>query len=136
MMDYNLRDGRTYMYFKAKPLYAFGHGLSYTSFRYANLRISSSRLREDGEATVSVEVTNTGSRAGDEVVQMYVQHVGSKVDRPREELKDSRGFRSSRARRNPFSCAPGKGPGLLECFCRQVGGGARSSARDGRRRFG
>jgi len=52
-----------------------------------NLRISSSRLREDGEATVSVDVTNTGSRAGDEVVQMYVQHVGSKVDRPREELK-------------------------------------------------
>ena len=87
MMDYNLRHGRTYMYFKAKPLYAFGHGLSYTSFRYANLRISSSRLREDGEATVSVDVTNTGSRAGDEVVQMYVQHVGSKVDRPREELK-------------------------------------------------
>ncbi|MDR3750042.1 MAG: glycoside hydrolase family 3 C-terminal domain-containing protein [Terracidiphilus sp.] len=87
MMDYNLRHGRTYMYFKAKPLYAFGHGLSYTSFRYANLRISSSRLRENGEATVSVDVTNTGSRAGDEVVQMYVQHVGSKVDRPREELK-------------------------------------------------
>jgi beta-glucosidase len=87
MMDYNLRHGRTYMYFKAKPLYAFGHGLSYTGFRYANLRISSSRLREDGEATVSVDVTNTGSRAGDEVVQMYVQHVGSKVDRPREELK-------------------------------------------------
>jgi beta-glucosidase len=87
MMDYNLRHGRTYMYFKAKPLYAFGHGLSYTSFRYANLRISSSRLREDGEATVSVDVTNTGSRAGDEVVQMYVQHVGSKVDRPSKELR-------------------------------------------------
>ena len=87
MMDYNLRDGRTYMCFKHKPLYAFGHGLSYTTFRYANLLVSSPKLPEDGALTVSVDVTNTGQRAGDEVVQMYVQHIGSKVARPREQLK-------------------------------------------------
>lgn len=87
MMDYNLRDGRTYMYFKAKPLFAFGHGLSYTTFRYKNLLLSSAKLKSNASLTVSVDVTNTGQRAGDEVVQLYIQHVGSKVPRPREELK-------------------------------------------------
>lgn len=87
MMDYNLRDGRTYMYVKDEPLYPFGYGLSYTTFSYSNMRISAGKLREDGEVTVSVEVTNTGQRRGDEVVQMYVSHLGSKIGRPREELK-------------------------------------------------
>jgi beta-glucosidase len=87
MMDYNLRDGRTYMYAKQKPLYAFGYGLSYTSFAYSHLRVSSPTLRDGGTAMVSVEVKNTGSRAGDEVVQMYVSHEGSSVARPAEELK-------------------------------------------------
>jgi beta-glucosidase len=87
MMDYNIRDGRTYMYFKDEPLYPFGFGLSYTTFKYSNLRTSSSQLAEDGTLTVSVDVTNTGTRAGDDVVQMYVQHLGSKVDRPHEALK-------------------------------------------------
>lgn len=87
MMDYNIRDGRTYMYFKGKPLYPFGYGLSYTKFKYSDMRVSSSRLPLDGEVTVSVNVTNEGARDGDEVVQMYVQHVGSKVDRAAEELK-------------------------------------------------
>lgn len=87
MMDYNIRDGRTYMYFKGKPLYPFGFGLSYTKFKYSDMRVSSSRLPVGGEVTVSVKVTNVGTRAGDEVVQMYVQHVGSKVVRAAEELK-------------------------------------------------
>jgi beta-glucosidase len=87
MMDYNIRDGRTYMYFKGEPLYPFGYGLSYTTFRYANIRTSSEKLAKDGTITVSVDVTNTGSRAGDEVVQLYVKHLQSKVERPREELK-------------------------------------------------
>jgi beta-glucosidase len=87
MMDYNIRDGRTYMYFKGEPLYPFGYGLSYTTFKYSNLRTSSSQLAKDGTVTVSVDVTNTGSRAGDAVVQLYVQHLSSKVVRPREELK-------------------------------------------------
>jgi len=87
MMDYNIRDGRTYMYFKGDPLYPFGYGLSYTTFQYANLRTSSSRLTKDGTVTVIVDVTNTGRVAGDAVVQLYVKHPNSTVERPREELK-------------------------------------------------
>jgi len=87
MMDYNLRDGRTYLYAKQKPLYAFGYGLSYTSFAYSRLRVNAPTLKAGETATVSVEVRNTGSRAGDEVVQMYVSHEGSTVARPLEELK-------------------------------------------------
>jgi beta-glucosidase len=89
MRDYNLRHGRTYMYFQGEPLYPFGYGLSYTAFRYANLRTSGSTMPNNGETTVSVDVENTGERAGDEVVQFYVQHEGSRVTRP---LKELRGF--------------------------------------------
>jgi beta-glucosidase len=87
MMDYNIRDGRTYMYFKGEPLYPFGFGLSYTGFRYSNLRTSSPQLAKDGAVDVLVDVTNTGSRAGDDVVQLYVSHPRSKVEFPREALK-------------------------------------------------
>jgi len=87
MMDYNIRDGKTYMYFKGEPLYPFGFGLSYTTFKYSNLKTSAPQVAKDGTLTVSVEVTNTGSRAGDAVVQLYVKHLQSKVARPREELK-------------------------------------------------
>jgi beta-glucosidase len=87
MMDYNIRDGRTYMYFKGEPLYPFGFGLSYTTFKYSNLRTSSPKLAKDGTLTVSVDVTNTGSRDGDAVVEMYVQHLGGKIQEPHEALK-------------------------------------------------
>ena len=87
MMDYNIRDGRTYMYFKGDPLYPFGYGLSYTTFQYSNLKTSSAKLPTNGSVSVDVDVTNTGNRAGDEVVQLYVKHLHSKVERPREELK-------------------------------------------------
>ena len=87
MMDYNIRDGRTYMYFKGKPLYPFGFGLSYTTFQYSDFKTSSDKLDKNGELTVSVQIKNTGSRAGDEVVQLYVKHLKSKVERPLEELK-------------------------------------------------
>jgi beta-glucosidase len=87
MMDYNIRDGRTYMYGKQKPLYAFGFGLSYTSFAYSKLRVSTTTLGADATAMVSVDVKNTGGREGDDVVQMYVSHQGSVVARPGEELK-------------------------------------------------
>ena len=94
MLDYNIRHGRTYMYFDrgdwGQPLYPFGYGLSYTTFRYANLKTDAATVAKDGMVTVSVDVTNTGSRAGDAVPQLYVQHLGSKVDRPGEELE---GFR-------------------------------------------
>jgi beta-glucosidase len=87
MMDYDIRRGRTYMYFTGKPLYAFGHGLSYTTFKYSNLRTSAPSLPADGQVIVSVDVTNTGARDGDEVVQLYVKHTGSKVQRPGKELR-------------------------------------------------
>jgi len=87
MMDYNIRDGRTYMYFKGKPLYPFGFGLSYTTFQYNNLKTSADKLDKNGELTVSVDIKNTGTRSGDEVVQLYVKHLKSKVSRPMEELK-------------------------------------------------
>jgi len=87
MMDYNIRHGRTYMYFKGEPLYPFGYGLSYTTFRYSNLKTSSATLAKDGTVTVSVDVKNTGKVPGDAVAQLYVSHLGSKVERPGKELK-------------------------------------------------
>lgn len=89
MMDYDIRHGRTYMYFNGQPLFPFGYGLSYSTFKYSNLQVSG-QLKVGGEIAVSVAVTNTSNRAGDEVVQMYVKHVNSLVARPKEELK---GFR-------------------------------------------
>lgn len=91
LMDYNLPDGHTYMYSKARPLYAFGYGLSYTSFAYQGLALSASSVQPDGAIEVTVKVKNTGKRAGDEVVELYVQHLGlagkgSAVARPRIEL--------------------------------------------------
>jgi len=87
LMDYNLLHGRTYMYSKDKPLYAFGYGLSYTTFKYEKLSTSSEKMASDGQVELKVHVKNTGSRAGDEVVQLYVQHLGSAVPRPQLELK-------------------------------------------------
>jgi beta-glucosidase len=87
IMDYNLLDGRTYMYSKDKPLYAFGYGLSYTSFTYDAMHLSAPKVTADGSVQVKVQVSNTGKRASDEVAQLYVQHLGSGVERPRLELK-------------------------------------------------
>src|SRR6266436_7294099 len=67
---------RTYRYFDGEPLYPFGYGLSYTSFRYSNASVDQGKVSADGTATVSVEVANRGAMAGDEVVQLYVTHAG------------------------------------------------------------
>jgi beta-glucosidase len=93
MMDYDIRNGRTYMYLEGEPQYHFGHGLSYTTFAYSNLRTSSATLDQDGAVDVSMDVTNTGARAGDEVVQLYVRYPESRVSRPRKQL---RGFQRIR----------------------------------------
>ena len=82
--------GRTYRYFDGPTLFPFGHGLSYTTFAYDSLRVSSDTLAAEGEVSVRVNVSNIGKRAGDEVVQLYVQHPKSRVTRPRLDL---RGFR-------------------------------------------
>ena len=87
--DYRMA-GRTYRFFEGVPLYPFGYGLSYTTFRYDRLRVSRDTLRGDDSLTVAVDVTNTGARGGDEVVQLYVRYPHSAVPRPRRDL---RGFR-------------------------------------------
>jgi beta-glucosidase len=87
--DYRMA-GRTYRFFQGVPLYPFGFGLSYTTFGYGRLRTSADTLKRGDTLTVAVDVTNTGARAGDEVAQLYVRHLGSTVPRP---LRDLRGFR-------------------------------------------
>jgi beta-glucosidase len=74
----------------ALPLYPFGWGLSYTSFKYGNVTVSPDSIGPEGKATVSVDVTNTGSVRGDEVVQLYIRDEVSSVTRP---VKELRGFR-------------------------------------------
>ena len=82
--DYDMA-GRTYRYMTETPLYAFGHGLSYTQFEYANLDVQF----EPGQDSVMIraDVTNTGDRAGDEVVQLYLRDIEASEPRPHLELK-------------------------------------------------
>ncbi len=72
---------------KTHPLFAFGHGLSYTSFKLANLRLSRSSMALGDSLKLTVSVTNTGKRAGAEVVQLYIHDAKASVDRPYKELK-------------------------------------------------
>ena len=77
---------RTYRYFTGKPLYAFGHGLSYTTFDYKKLALSSASAKSGETVTVQVTVKNTGKRAGDEVVQIYATAVKPPVPMPLRQL--------------------------------------------------
>lgn len=85
--EYDVSKGFTYMYIKGEPLFPFGHGLSYTSFKYSKMAISSETITEDGKVTISVNVKNTGKREGDEVVQLYIHDVVCSVVRPIKELR-------------------------------------------------
>jgi beta-glucosidase len=87
--EYDVTKGFTYMYINGKPLFPFGHGLSFTDFKYSNLKIASRKIGKDGNATISITVQNTGKIKGDEVVQLYVHDVKSSVKRP---VKELRGF--------------------------------------------
>src|ERR1017187_1497102 len=89
MMEQDTRKPLIYLYFKGQPLFPFGFGLTYTTFEYANLRTSADSIKGTGEIAVSVDIKNTGTRAGDEVVEMYVKHLDSAVERP---IKELRGF--------------------------------------------
>ena len=84
--NYDIMKGRTYMYFEGDALYPFGYGLSYTTFHYSDLRISSSELSSGKSIKVSCKITNTGSRAGAEVVQFYIAAPKSPVKRPVKQL--------------------------------------------------
>jgi beta-glucosidase len=81
---------REYLGSTVKPLFPFGWGLSYTTFRYANVRLAPETIGPEGQTKVSVEVTNTGKLRGDEVVQLYIRDDVSSVTRP---IKELRGFR-------------------------------------------
>jgi beta-glucosidase len=81
---------RLYLFEEEGPLWPFGFGLSYTAFKYGPPRVTPARIPVGGRATVAVTVSNTGKRAGDEVVQLYLHDVVSTVTRPVQELK---GFR-------------------------------------------
>lgn len=87
--DYSIRSGigRTYMYFKGKPLFPFGFGLSYTTFKFSDLKVSPKNISPTGKANVSVRVKNTGKRKGDEVVQLYVRDMDAKIITPIKELE-------------------------------------------------
>lgn len=80
--DYSMSN-RTYRYFSGKPLYAFGHGLSYTKYEYLNGKLESAKIRSDGTAKVSVTLKNAGAMDGDDVVQVYYRHVKSSVPQPK-----------------------------------------------------
>jgi beta-glucosidase len=87
--EYDVTKGFTYLYFTGKAQFAFGHGLSYTTFRYNRLEVGPKQISAGQTANVTVEVQNTGSRAGDEVVQLYVHEQTPAVKRP---IKELRGF--------------------------------------------
>ena len=79
--------GRGYLFDDTKPLWPFGHGLSYTTFAYAAPRVAAARIAPSGQTTLTVDVTNLGARAGDEVVQLYVRDRVSRITRPVQELR-------------------------------------------------
>jgi beta-glucosidase len=81
---------RGYLFTSKEPLFPFGYGLSYTTFQYSNLKVSPAQIGPAGQAEVSVTVINTGRRAGDEVVQLYIHDLVGSVTRPVLELKDFR----------------------------------------------
>jgi beta-glucosidase len=86
--DYSM-NGRTYRYFAGEPLYAFGHGLSYTRFGYARLKLDRRRATADDHMNVALTLKNEGKRAGDEVVQLYL---AAKTPKRERALKELRGF--------------------------------------------
>ena len=81
---------RGYLFDDVTPLYAFGYGLSYTTFAIENVRLTKKKIGRDGATQAMAEVTNTGQREGSEVVQMYIRDMVSSVTRPVKELKDFR----------------------------------------------
>ncbi|MEV4482021.1 glycoside hydrolase family 3 C-terminal domain-containing protein [Micromonospora coxensis] len=89
LLDYDVIGAdATYLYHRGDPLYAFGHGLGYSRFDYAGLRLSATAVTAGEEVEVRCEVTNTGARAGEEVVQLYTRQRRSRVKQPLRQLRD------------------------------------------------
>jgi beta-glucosidase len=87
ILDYNIRNGRTYMYDKNTPVFPFGYGLTYTSFKYSGLKIDRKTLSDKGVVNVTFNIQNAGNYDSDEVPQLYISFPDSKVDRPAKALK-------------------------------------------------
>lgn len=81
---------RGYLFSNKEPLFVFGHGLSYTTYKYSNLHITPDKNGPGGQTTVTIDITNTGRMAGDEITQLYIRDEVSSVTRPIKELKDFR----------------------------------------------
>jgi beta-glucosidase len=137
--DYRM-DGRTYRYFRGTPLYPFGYGLSYTTFRYDKLKLGSRRYAAGRNVELSVEVQNTGARAGDEVVQLYVTDAEASAPVPVRALKGVRRIhlRPGERRRVSFTLTPrdlslvdGRGRRLLEPGEFRVSVGGKQPGFDG-----
>lgn len=107
--DYRM-EGRTYRYFDGEALYPFGYGLSYTQFKYSSLKLDKRKVSADDEVKVSVLVKNTGKRAGDEVVQLYVSPQGLEHTRVRQELRGVTrvNLQPGESRRLNFTLKPSK----------------------------
>lgn len=89
LLDYDVIGAdATYLYHRGEPLYPFGHGLSYTRFHYADLRLSTATATAGDEVEVRVDVTNSGARRGTEVVQLYTRQRRSRVKQPLRQLRD------------------------------------------------
>jgi beta-glucosidase len=87
ILEYDIiKARRTYLYFEGTPLFPLGHGLSYTTFRYARLRLDAAEVGDGDTVTVAVDVTNTGAREGTEVVQVYTRALAPRCPRPRRAL--------------------------------------------------
>jgi beta-glucosidase len=90
ILDYNIRNGRTYMYFKNVPLFPFGYGLTYTNFKYSGLKTDKKTISKNEVVNISFTLQNTSNFDSDEVAQLYAAFPDSKVERPAKALK---GFR-------------------------------------------
>jgi beta-glucosidase len=87
ILDYNIRNGRTYMYIKNEPLFPFGFGLTYTSFRYSGLKVNRNAITNNETVNLTFDLQNIGNYDSDEVTQLYVSFPDSKVERPGIALK-------------------------------------------------
>jgi beta-glucosidase len=103
--DYELFNGHTYMYLEKKPLYTFGHGLSYTNFEYSNLSVDKPDFRQNDTVRISIDIKNIGKYDGDEVVQLYLQRINKSIKLPQKELKGFKRITLKRGEKQTISFA-------------------------------